>query len=126
MSKSSLDRAAGAAREVLSKIEDVVFTLKNDIESLAGTAEANLDDFYESAEVLCREIVDTLELPTDPVAIATIEAIDNLLALLIQAKSHLEGDELLAALGTFHSFDQHADDLKAAIRLTIMSQRRRK
>lgn len=129
MSNSPLDKAADAAREVLSKIEDVAFAVKNDLESLtsiADAAEKNLDDLHESTELLCREIVDTLQLPSDPVAIATIEAIDNLLALLLQAKTHLEGDQLLAALGTFHSFDHHADDLKAAIRLTLMSQRRQK
>jgi hypothetical protein len=118
------------ALKLLSKIEDVAFTVKNDLESLAGIigvvddTETNLDDLRESAELLCREIVDTL--PADPVAIATIEAIDNLLALLLQAKTHLEGDELLAALGTLQPFDFHADDLKAAIRLTVVARRRSK
>jgi hypothetical protein len=122
MTKSPLDKAADAAREVLSKIEDLACTVKNDLE----TAATNLDDLYDSTEMLCREIVDTLQLPSDPVGIATIEAIDNLLALLLEAKTYLEGDQLLAALGTFQGFDHHADDLKAAIRLTLMSQRRRK
>jgi len=63
---------------------------------------------------------------TDPVALATIEAIDNLLQLLRDAKEYLEADRSLAALGTLQCFDHHADDLKAAIRLTIMAQRRRK
>jgi hypothetical protein len=129
MTKSPLDKAADAAREVLSKIEDVASAVRSDLESLTAiseTAGSNLDDLYESAEELCREIVDTLQLPCDPVAIATIEAIDNLLALLLQAKTHLEGDQLLAALGTLQGFDHHADDLKAAIRLTLMSVRRRK
>lgn len=122
MSKSPCHKAADAARKVLSKIEDVALTVRNDLE----TSATNLDDLYESAEELCREIVDTLQLPSDPVAIATIEAIDNLLALLLEAKTYLEGDQLLAALGTLQGFDHHADDLKAAIRLTLMSQRRRK
>jgi hypothetical protein len=125
MTKSPLDKAADAAREVLSKIEDVASSVKNDLESITETAAKNLDDLYESTEMLCREIVDTLQLPSDPVAIATIEAIDNLLAMLLQAKTHLEADELLAALGAFQGFDHHADDLKAAIRLTLMSVRRK-
>jgi hypothetical protein len=129
MSKSPLDKAADAAREVLSKIEDVALAVKADLENLSGIADAaetNLDDLYESTELLCREIVDTLQLPSDPVALATIEAIENLLTLLIQAKEYLETGQSLAALGTLGSFDHHADDLKAAIRLTVMAQRRRK
>ena len=129
MTESPLDKAADATREVLSKIEDVACAVKADLESLTGIvdgAETNLDDLYQSAETLCREIIDTLQLPSDPVAIATIEAIDNLLEILLQAKRHLEGDEMLAAIGTLQSFDHHADNLKAAIRLTIMAQRRRK
>jgi hypothetical protein len=117
MAKSPSDQAADAAREVLSKIEDVTLAVKNDIESLSGIADAaemNLDDLYESAELLCREIVDTLQLPSDPVALATVEAIDNLLALLLEAKNYLESGQSLAALGTLQLFDNHADDLKAA------------
>ena len=37
---------------------------------------------------------------SDPVALATIEAIDNLLQLLRDAKEYLEADRALAALGT--------------------------
>jgi hypothetical protein len=66
------------------------------------------------------------QLPSDPVALATVEAIDNLLALLLEAKNYLESGQSLAALGTLQLFDNHADDLKAAIRLTVMAQRRRK
>jgi hypothetical protein len=62
----------------------------------------------------------------DPVALATIEAIDNLLTLLQEAKDYLEANHALAAIGTLQGFDHHADDLKAAIRLTLMAQRRRK
>jgi hypothetical protein len=63
---------------------------------------------------------------SDPVALATIEAIDNLLKLLAEAREYLEADRALAAIGTLQGFDHHADDLRAAIRLTIMAQRRRK
>ena len=129
MSKSPLDKAADAAREVLSKIEDVALVVKGDLENLAGIADAaetNLDDLYESTELLCREIVDTLQLPCDPVALATIEAIDNLLALLLETKAYLETGRPLAALGSLQLFDNHADDLKAAMRLTVMAQRRQK
>ncbi|MGD0973460.1 MAG: hypothetical protein ABR866_05190 [Candidatus Korobacteraceae bacterium] len=129
MSKSPLDKAADAAREVLSKIEDVAMAVKADLENLSGiadAADANLDDLYESTEILCREIVDTLQLPSDPVALATVQTIDNLLALLLEAKNYLESGQSLAALGTLQLFDNHADDLKAAIRLTVMAQRRQK
>ena len=129
MSKSLLDKAADAARDVLSKIEDVALAVKADLENLSGiadAADANLDDLYESTEILCREIVDTLQLPSDPVALATVQTIDNLLALLLEAKNYLESGQSLAALGTLQSFDNHADDLKAAIRLTLMAQRRHK
>jgi hypothetical protein len=88
MTKLPLDQAADAAREVLSKIEDVALAVKNDIQTLSGigdAAETNFDDLYQRAELLCREIVDTLQLPSDPVALATVEAIDNLLALMLEA-----------------------------------------
>jgi len=129
MTKSSPDQAADAARELLSKIEDVVSTIKNDVENLSSVAEAaqtNLDDFSGSAELLCREIVDALQLAPDPVHLATVEAIDNLLALLREAKEYLQIDQSLATLGTLQLFDNHADDLRAATRLTVMAQRRLK
>jgi hypothetical protein len=129
MSKSPTDQAADAAREALSKTDDVVSAVKGDLEGLTGfisDAETNLDDLYESTERLCREIIDTLQMPTDPVALAAVETIDNLLALLLEAKSYLETGHALAALGTLQLFDNHADDLKAAIHLTIMAQRRQK
>jgi hypothetical protein len=132
MTKSPPDRAADAAREILSKVEDVASAVRDDLESLSNitgfvdAAERNLEDLYESTEILCREIVDTIQLRSDPVSLATVEAIDNLLALLLQSKEYLETDQSLAALGTLQGFDNHADDLKAAIRLTIMAQRRQK
>jgi hypothetical protein len=129
MTKSPLDQAADAAREVLTKIGDVASAVRADLENLSGianAAEMNLDDLYESTEILCWEIIDTLQLPSDPVALATVQAIDNLLALLLEAKNYLESGQSLAALGTLQMFDDHADDLKAAIRLTVMAQRRQK
>ena len=129
MTKSPSDQAADAAREVLSKIEDVALAVKADLENLSGiadAAESNLDDLYESTETLCREIVDTLQLPSDPVALATTETIDNLITLLTEAKQYFADGQHLAALGTLIMFEEHADDLNAAIRLCKMAQRRQK
>ncbi|MGH7223857.1 MAG: hypothetical protein ACRELF_11550 [Gemmataceae bacterium] len=103
--------------------------MKADLENLSGiadAAESNLDDLYESTETLCREIVDTLQLPSDPVALATAEAIDNLITLLTEAKQYFADGQHLAAHGTLIMFEEHADDLNAAIRLCKMSQRRQK
>ena len=40
MSKSPLDKAADAARDVLYKIEDVASAVKADLENLSGIADA--------------------------------------------------------------------------------------
>jgi hypothetical protein len=62
----------------------------------------------------------------DPVALATIEAIDNLMMHLTEAKKYFADGDTLAAYGTLVMFDEHAENLKAAIRLCKMAQRRRK
>ncbi len=64
--------------------------------------------------------------PHDPVALATTEAIDNLITLLTEAKKNFAEGETLTAFGTLIMFEDHADDLKAAIRLCKMSLRRAK
>lgn len=119
--KSPLETAADAAREVLAKIEDVSHAVKADIEA----CETNLDDLYETAEVFCREIVDTLQQQSDPVALATTEAIDNLIALLTEAKTYYATGENGAAFGTLLMFEEYAADLNAAIRLCRMAAKRR-
>jgi hypothetical protein len=121
MTKSPPDTAADAAREVLSKIEDVTFSIRDDLQR----AILNLDDLYNHSETLCREIVDTVQVPSDPFAMAAVEAIDNLLALLTEARNHFESDCSISALGALVPFDNHADDLKAAIHLIAIAQRRR-
>jgi len=61
----------------------------------------------------------------DPVALAAEAAINQLVALLTEARAYLETGERLAALGTLIMFDEQADDLRAAIRLLRMENRRR-
>ena len=62
----------------------------------------------------------------DPVALAAEAAINQLVALLTEARCYLEAGEILAAIGTLIMFDDQADDLRAAMRLLrIAAQRRR-
>lgn len=61
----------------------------------------------------------------DPVALAAMAAIDELLTLLGEARTYLTEGETRAAIGTLVVFDDRAEDLRAALRLLHMAQRRR-
>jgi hypothetical protein len=61
----------------------------------------------------------------DPVVRAAEAAINQLVGLLTEARACLEQNEIRMALGTLFMFDDHADDLRAAIRLLQMMARRR-
>ena len=66
-------------------------------------------------------------MTADPVHLAAEAAIDQLLTLLTEARSYLEQRETLAAIGTLVMFDDHADDVRAAMRLLrMMAQGRRR
>jgi hypothetical protein len=60
----------------------------------------------------------------DPITFATISAINNLITLLGEANAYFTEGNNLAALGTLVLFDEQAEDLRAAIRLCQMAQRR--
>ena len=54
----------------------------------------------------------------DPIHAHALSAtIDVLRGMLLEAVCHLDREEHLAALGTLIPFDDHAEDVKAAIRL---------
>jgi stage V sporulation protein SpoVS len=61
----------------------------------------------------------------DPVALAAESAINQLVALLTEARSYLEQGNNLAAIGTLIMFDDQSEDLRAAIRLLRMAHRGR-
>ena len=61
----------------------------------------------------------------DPVALAAQAAIDQLVGLLTEARGYLQGGNNLAAIGTLVTFDDQAEDLRAALRLLRMISRRR-
>lgn len=61
----------------------------------------------------------------DPVALAAEAATNQLVALLTEARSYLEQGNNLAAIGTLIMFDDQSEDLRAAIRLLRMANRRR-
>jgi hypothetical protein len=46
----------------------------------------------------------------DPIAAATIIAIDNLIAMLTDARKYLSDGNTTAAIGALSPFDFHADD----------------
>lgn len=65
-------------------------------------------------------------MTADPVALAAGAAIDQLVTLLSEARSYLQQGETRAAIGTLVTFDDQADDLRAAIRLLRMASRGRR
>ena len=64
-------------------------------------------------------------MTTDPYTLTAAAAINQLVALLAEARTYLDQGETLAALGTLVMFDDHAEDVRAAIRTLQMAQRRR-
>jgi hypothetical protein len=65
-------------------------------------------------------------MSTDPVSLAATLAIDELLTLLAEARGYLGAGRTLAAIGTLVMFDDRAEDLRAAMRLLRMAQRRQR
>jgi len=121
-----------ASESLIGQIEDTKDALESELGHLTHAAteiDGAISELSSEANHLHRQIAGIRDMSPhnhDPVALATVEAIDNLLALLLEAKNYLEAGQSLAALGTLQLFDNHADDLKAAIRLTVMAQRRQK
>jgi stage V sporulation protein SpoVS len=65
-------------------------------------------------------------MSTDPFTLTAAAAINQLVALLAEARTYLDQGEALAAIGTLVMFDDHAEDVRAAIRTLQMAQRRRR
>jgi hypothetical protein len=65
-------------------------------------------------------------MTTDPFTLTAAAAINQLVALLAEARTYLDQGEALAAIGTLVMFDDHAEDVRAAIRTLQMAQRRRR
>jgi hypothetical protein len=62
----------------------------------------------------------------DPVTVAAEAAIEQLVALLTEARGYLKEGRTLAAIGTLVTFDDQADDLRAALRLLRMTAKGRR
>lgn len=60
----------------------------------------------------------------DPITLAAMAAIDTLMAELADARAYLGAGETLAAIGTLVSFDDRAEDVRAALRLLRMARAR--
>lgn len=60
----------------------------------------------------------------DPIAAATIGAIDDLLTLLVEAKTHLAHGETNAGYGALALFDRYAAELRASCQLRARALRR--
>jgi hypothetical protein len=61
----------------------------------------------------------------NPIPAAAVEAIDQVITMLRDARQHLVAGETLAAIGTLVSFDDRAEDVRAALRLLRLTHRRR-
>jgi hypothetical protein len=59
----------------------------------------------------------------DPVLIAASEAIGNMIALLTEAQNYLQQGERLCVIGTMIMFEDHAEDVRAAVRIIRMQRR---
>jgi len=121
-----------ASQSLIGQIEDTKEAIESELGHLmhaAAEIDSAITELSSEADYLHREIAAIRAVSPhdhDPVALATVEAINNLLALLSEAKNYLEAGQPLAALGTLQLFDNHAEDLRSAIRLTLMAQRRQK
>lgn len=119
-----------AAEELIGQIEDAKTTVQDDIAAIAnyfGDIDGAVDNLAFEARQLARLVDEARKAAPhlhDPVAAATVAAIDNLLKLLTEAKSYFTDGNNLAAYGTLVMFDDHAEDLRAAFRLCQMRQRR--
>lgn len=129
--KSQLEELLEAGQDLIGQIEDAKESLRVDITNLneaVGEIDNTIDQVSGQADELERQITAVLnELPhqKDPVALATTEAIDNLITLLTEAKNYYATGENGAAFGTLIMFEEHAEDLNAAIRLCRMAAKRR-
>src|SRR5262245_15199412 len=96
--RETVDAGLRDAGEALSEIDSAIDGLKHEARSLS----MRLDEARDAAPHLA-----------DPVMAATIMAIDNLLALLTEARKYLTDANKLSAIGTLAIFDEHAEDLRA-------------
>ena len=62
----------------------------------------------------------------DPVALAAEAALNQLIGLLTEARSYLEQCNSLATIGTLVTFDDQAEDVRAAVRLLRMTAQGRR
>ena len=65
----------------------------------------------------------TTSRPDDPTLFVAMIAIDNIIALLEDARRYVFEGNRLATLGTLIMFDEQAADLKAAIRFLQIERR---
>jgi septal ring factor EnvC (AmiA/AmiB activator) len=127
----NLEQLLDAANDLIGLVEDTKQSVESEINTLSGAAneiDGALADLARSADHLRREIETARNAEpatADPVTLAATEAIDNLIALLTEAKNYFASGERLAGIGTLVMFDQHAEDLNAAFRLCKMTLRRK-
>ena len=129
---NDLEELLDSGEDLINRIEPTRNSVENRLSDLGGSAN-DIDEallaLTMQADDLHRQIAALrTQAPHrhDPVALATTQAIDNLTTLLGEAKGYFAAGEKLAAYGTLIMFDDHAEDLKAAIRLCQMAQRREK
>jgi methyl-accepting chemotaxis protein len=128
--KTELTELLNAGEGLITRIEETRDGIERELAELGGTAneiDTAIHELAAAADDLHGKIVDIRKAAPhvhDAIAAATVEAIDNLIRLLSEAKTYFAAGERLAAFGTLTMFDQHADDLRAAFRLCQMAQRR--
>lgn len=128
---TQLEDLLDAGEALITRIEgtrDAIEMELSELREQAGEIDNSIGELAFEADDLHRKIAALREATPhvhDPVATATVEAIDNLISLLTEAKGYFTAGNSLAALGTLVMFDEHAEDLKAAFRLCQMAQRRR-
>ena len=127
-----LENLLDTGQDLIAQIEEAKATIDDsviEINENTGLIDNAIADLKLQAKYLVASIEAMRKAQPhlqDPVAAASIEAIDNLTTLLADAKNHFAQGETTAAYGTLTLFDGHAEDLKAAIRLCAMANRRRR
>lgn len=127
---TQLEDLLDAGEDLIGKIQDARENVERQLSEMGAAAseiDYALEELTSVANDLHRKIAGIRNATPhihDPIAAATVQAIDNLVKLLTEAKDYFTAGNSLAAFGTLVMFDEHAEDLKAAFRLCQIAQRR--
>jgi len=127
--KTTLEHLLEAGNDLINQIDEARAEIEDKLSDIGGAAnsvEESVKDLSAHAQYLIhciREAHKQTPHAADPVETATVAAIGNLLTLLTEAKTYFVSGNSAAGFGTLGMFDEHAQDLRAALRLRRAQRR---